>query len=131
MAYNRLALSSRRARADGDFDLGGRMRHFFAIAFLVATSLFGINLSVARAHDVPPELMVLSDSVAVLEVFAEGVQIYVCQANATNANLLEWTFRAPEATLMNEDGEVVGRHYAGPTWEGNDGSKVIGEARAN
>jgi len=107
------------------------MRQVLAIAFLVGSSLFAISPSAARAHDVPPELAVPSDSVAVLEVFADGVQIYVCQANANNANLFEWTFRAPEATLMNEYGDIVGKHYAGPSWEGNDGSKVVGEARAN
>jgi hypothetical protein len=37
------------------------------------------------------------------------------------------------AELWNEAGQKVGRHYAGPTWEGNDGSKVLGEVveRAN
>jgi hypothetical protein len=37
---------------------------------------------------------------------------------------LAWTFREPIATLLL-DGKTVGRHYAGPTWEHNDGSAVI------
>jgi len=132
MAYNRARTATpRHARVGGDFHLGGRMRQILAIAFLAGTSLFGVNMSAARAHDVPAELVLPSGNVAVLEVFAEGVQIYACQANPNNASLFEWTFRAPEAILMNEDGETVGTHYAGPSWEGNDGSKVVGEARAN
>jgi hypothetical protein len=43
----------------------------------------------------------------------------------------EWTFRAPDASLMNLDGEPIGLHYAGPTWEGLDGSRVMAAARAN
>lgn len=54
---------------------------------------------------------------------AEGVQIYQCNGTA-------WTFVAPRADLLNDGGEVVGHHYAGPTWEANDGSTVVGAKRA-
>ena len=30
------------------------------------------------------------------------------------------------ATLTTADGKTVGKYYAGPTWEANDGSKVVG-----
>jgi hypothetical protein len=55
---------------------------------------------------------------------AAGVQIYACTANASGA--YSWVFQAPEATLYGKHGRVVGKHYVGPTWEGNDGSKVVG-----
>ena len=42
----------------------------------------------------------------------------------------EWSFKAPEAELFDSDGKKIGRHYAGPTWEANDGSKVVGEVKA-
>ena len=32
--------------------------------------------------------------------------------------------------MFDRDGKVIGRHYAGPTWETNDGSKVVGELKA-
>jgi hypothetical protein len=54
--------------------------------------------------------------------YAEGVQIY--RWNGTS-----WAFVAPEAVLYSgdeEDDEVVGIHYAGPTWESNSGSMVRG-----
>jgi hypothetical protein len=41
-----------------------------------------------------------------------------------------WVFVAPEARLFADpcyEGQV-GLHYAGPTWEANDGSKVVGSA---
>lgn len=53
---------------------------------------------------------------------ATGVQQYVCNATATGA---AWAFVAPVADLLN-NGVQVGTHYAGPTWESNDGSTVVG-----
>jgi len=53
--------------------------------------------------------------------YAEGVQIY--RWNGTS-----WAFVGPEAVLyanVNANG-VVGTHYAGPTWESNSGSYVVG-----
>jgi hypothetical protein len=77
---------------------------------------------------VPDNLKVPAGNVMLLEAYATGVQIYVCKARADDPNAFEWTFKAPEAELRNDDGENIGKHYAGPSWEGNDGSKVIGEA---
>ena len=53
--------------------------------------------------------------------YAEGVQIY--RWNGTS-----WIFEAPEAELFADAGDngAVGIHYAGPTWESNSGSKVVG-----
>jgi hypothetical protein len=54
-------------------------------------------------------------------VYAVGVQIYRWDGSA-------WAFVAPAAVLYadaDHDGEV-GTHYAGPTWESNSGSKVVG-----
>lgn len=60
---------------------------------------------------------------------AEGaVQIYTCAPKKDNPDQFEWTLKAPEATLLDSKGYKVGKHYGGPTWEGNDGSKVIGIA---
>ena len=80
---------------------------------------------------VPDNLKVPEQNVMLLEAYASGAQIYVCKARADDPNTFEWTFKAPEAELRNDAGEKIGKHYAGPTWEGNDGSKVMGEAVAN
>jgi len=58
-------------------------------------------------------------------VYAVGVQIYRWNGSA-------WVFVAPAAVLYanaDHDGEV-GTHYAGPTWESNSGSKVVGSRLA-
>ena len=48
-----------------------------------------------------------------------GVQIYTW--NGTS-----WGASVPEAVLLDDDGNIVAIHYAGPTWESNSGSKVVG-----
>ena len=62
-----------------------------------------------------------------LEAMADGVQIYACEAQGQG---FEWVFKAPEADLFDLSGKKIGKHYAGPTWESNDGSKVVGEVKA-
>jgi hypothetical protein len=54
-------------------------------------------------------------------VFARGVQIYRWNGTA-------WAFVAPSAKLYaNEKSNgVIGTHYAGPTWETNRGTKLVG-----
>jgi hypothetical protein len=61
------------------------------------------------------------------------VQIYTCGKSAAGgaANSWAWTFKAPEAALSDTQHKALGKHYAGPTWEGNDGGKVVGAVRAS
>lgn len=55
---------------------------------------------------------------------AKGVQIYECRDQ-------KWVFVAPEAELFDSHGNLVGRHYAGPSWEATgDGSKVLGTVKS-
>ena len=67
------------------------------------------------------DLQVPAGNKVAFHVYAEGVQIY--RWNGTS-----WIFVAPEAVLFADAGDdgVVGIHYAGPTWESNSGSKVVG-----
>jgi len=70
-----------------------------------------------------------------LEVRAIGVQIYECGVDKGDETKFAWNFKAPEAELFDTHGkppgQKIGKHYAGPTWEGNDGSKVVGQVRAS
>jgi len=77
---------------------------------------------------VPEPLRPPSGQVVLMHLRGKGKQIYVCEASAAGASA--WKFKAPEANLYNiETGDLVGRHYAGPTWE-SDGSKVVGKVVA-
>ena len=53
--------------------------------------------------------------------YAIGIQIY-----HWSAALNTWGASTPSAVLFDSDGNVVGTHYAGPTWESNSGSSVRG-----
>jgi len=38
--------------------------------------------------------------------------------------------KAPEAELRDDQGALIGSHYAGPSWKYKDGSSVTGKAAA-
>jgi hypothetical protein len=63
------------------------------------------------------------------QIPATGVQIYECVATKADPTKFEWVFRAPDAELFDTAGRKIGKHYAGPTWEAEDGSKVVAEVK--
>ena len=79
---------------------------------------------------IPDTLKPPPTQVLVLETHATGVQIYECKVSKDNPAHFEWVFVSPEASLVDNAGVNVGKHYAGPTWEAIDGSKVVGEVKA-
>ena len=80
----------------------------------------------ALAKEVPSDLMPPASAVLLFELGARGDQIYTCAAKPEDPATFVWTFKAPQAELFNDRGEVVGSHFAGPTWQGQDGSSVKG-----
>jgi hypothetical protein len=93
------------------------------IAYNIAAGIWICTGAFAADADqvavVPPE-----GSVLLLEVVADGVQIYTCEAKGGG---FAWSFKAPEASLFDKQGRQVGAHFAGPTWKMDDGSAVVGE----
>lgn len=81
-------------------------------------------------HVVLAALAAPADQERALVLYANGVQIYECRAVPGESGKYEWAFKAPEADLSDEEGNKVGRHYAGPTWELTDGGKVVGKIKA-
>ncbi len=95
-----------------------RQPHTYTATFaLLAAVTFG-----TAATNLPDEIAASGEKV-VLQVHAEGAQIYECKATASGQ--LSWQFREPIAALVR-DGVTVGRHYGGPTWE-IEGSSVVGK----
>jgi hypothetical protein len=90
----------------------------FALLTLVASTAVAANL---------PDEIAVSGKTVVLQVHAEGAQIYECKATASGG--MSWQFREPIAALFR-DGMTVGRHYQGPTWE-IAGSSVAGKVSAH
>ena len=77
------------------------------------------------------KLKVDPDESLAMVVPANGVQIYECRARQGPGGSYEWAFVGPEADLFDTRGMKIGRHYAGPHWEANDGSKIIGLVKAS
>lgn len=100
------------------------------LAVLTAAVAGCASTAAIAPPDVPSALRPAAGEEAFLEARAAGVQIYECAAPADQPAAYAWTFRAPEATLVDRHGRVLGKHYAGPTWEFADGSSVVGEVRA-
>jgi len=84
---------------------------------------------VVHEPEVPAGLRPPAGQKAFLEAFATGVQIYECGLKKDQPGAFEWVFRSPEAKLADRAGNPIGQHYGGPTWESNDGSKVVGEVK--
>jgi Protein of unknown function (DUF3455) len=95
------------------------------ISIVLFTSL-GIH-SAAHSNanpQVSKKLQVPTDQKLVFKSAARGSQIYTCQQIPADRSQFEWKLKAPDAKLFDAQGKVVGKHYAGPTWEANDGSKI-------
>jgi hypothetical protein len=90
--------------------------------------LAGAALSQAPALPELPAALKPGELKPYLAVPAKGVQIYTCNKN--DAGAYAWTFKAPEAELTDSAGKNIGKHYAGPTWEGG-GGKVVGAVKAS
>ncbi|NMG76225.1 DUF3455 domain-containing protein [Aromatoleum diolicum] len=102
---------------------------------LVAMSLAALAAGYATAEagtlpSIPESLRTPAAEILTLETAARGVQIYQCSARQDEPTRFEWTFKAPEADLFDTTGRKIGKHYAGPTWESDDGSKVVGVLKA-
>jgi hypothetical protein len=90
---------------------------------LAATPSARAQGSDQRAPEVPTAIQAPEGHKVHFHAYAEGVQIYSWNGST-------WVFQAPEAILYDADGNIVGTHYVGPTWESGSGSKVVG-ARVN
>lgn len=82
----------------------------------------------ALAQNVPPQLQPPAGEQLFLTVHAKGDQVYTCKEGVTQ---FDWVLKAPDAQLFDKDGKPFGKHFAGPTWEATDGSRVTGKAVAN
>lgn len=106
------------------------MRKAIPVASLGLPALILQACCAIPAPDVPAELKAGPAEKVFLMSAATGVQIYDCKADKNDAAHFSWTFRAPEADLFDKSGAKIGKHFAGPTWEANDGSSVVGSVAA-
>lgn len=95
---------------------------------IIAAVAIWVTSPVAHAESegpvVPVEIRVPDGNKVFLVGHAVGVQIYSC--NATSSGFA-WVFVAPRADLFSDKGKLVTTHFAGPTWQAVDGSRVVGQ----
>ena len=78
---------------------------------------------------VPASLQPAADQQFAMTVPARGVQIYECRARKDGGGL-EWAFVAPDAELFDGRSRTIGQHGAGPFWQAQDGSRVVGAVKS-
>jgi len=110
-------------------------------SFMVLVSVLEVVIGVAAssqsiaqtatppAGGVPVQLQPPPPAASLLRADAVGAQIYGCAAKPGSGGF-EWTLKAPEAVLTDGSGKPAIKHFAGPTWQANDGSQVVGEIAA-
>jgi hypothetical protein len=107
-------------RKTSDKILSTYAKRFAMIALVLAVVSMArdsIAQTAKESIDVPPH------SRLVLRAVGSGDQVYGCVNGS-------WELKAPDAKLLNQDGSIIGRHFAGPTWQLKDGSWVKGKAVA-
>ena len=125
--FDRFTGSRPRSRTSQSFSVKlPVMRHALALALLIPFHV-AVAQSVSRP-EVPEKLAAPASERVVLQLHATGSQNYVCRAGADQK--FTWVFEAPEAELFDSRSKVIGKHYAGPTWQHSDGSEVVGKVVA-
>jgi hypothetical protein len=102
------------------------------MGFVMLGSTFGLRVANAQGiplPKVPDAIQAPSNEEVVLVAHASGSQIYTCQPGAEGK--FSWILKAPDAELKDRNGNVIGSHFAGPSWKLKDGSEVTGKAAAH
>jgi hypothetical protein len=103
------------------------------MAYRIVLPLFlvlfaGTLFSAQSVPQIPAHLQPPAGEHLFLTVQGKGDQVYTCKQGVTrNA----WYLSAPDAQLFYTDGKPFGKHFAGPTWQAIDGSRITGKAVAD
>jgi len=101
-----------------------RFNRLLLVGIVAATAVLSLT-QVAQAGPPPPvvpdEIQVPEGNKVFLVGHAIGVQIYSC-------NGVSWGSATPRANLYDDQGKLIITHFAGPTWQAKDGSRVVGKA---
>ena len=101
---------------------------FSTSPIVLATAL---ALAACQTPSLPPRLpqslQVTAQETWIGTLSARGVQIYECRSRAGQPG---WDLVAPDADLFRNGGQPFGHHGAGPSWQAEDGSLVVGNVLA-
>ncbi len=81
-----------------------------------------------RTAPIPEAIRTPANEHLLHTAYAKGAQVYQCQALKDDSDKGEWAFQGTDAELFSNAAlsRPIGKLTTGPTWEANDGSKVIG-----
>jgi len=105
-----------------------RLSHAVGLLF---AALPMMNTLAAEAPPVPDSLKVPPGHTLKFSARAQGFQIYQCGPDKADPKAYTWTLTGPQADLFDAQGQKIISHYAGPTWESKDGSKIVGQVKGN
>jgi Protein of unknown function (DUF3455) len=107
--------------------MNARLQFFASATLLVAAaSVFSFSILARQdGQEIPQALQSPVDEQLLLELHGKGDQIYTCKSESAQFN---WTLKAPDAQLFDQKEQLFGKHFAGPSWQANDGSRVTGKA---
>jgi hypothetical protein len=93
------------------------------VALLAAEGMWGQSPvpKASELHDPPGQSVLFR-----LQTLPTSVQIYTCKASTDPVKPFAWSGPDPDAIIANSVKTVTLHHYKGPTWEGTDGSMVVG-----
>jgi hypothetical protein len=94
----------------------------------LAIAIPGMALAGPAEPAVPTEIAVVEGHKVFLVAHAVGVQIHECVPNGSG---YRWRFVGPRADLYSDSGTLVATHFAGPSWQARDGSKVMASLDGN
>jgi hypothetical protein len=83
-----------------------------------------LTLCAFAQSDAPESLKPPAGQSLLFQAHGVGDQVYSCKSAG-------WVLKAPDAQLFSADQQVVGRHFAGPTWEWKDKSAIVGKMAAS
>lgn len=108
------------------------LKNTVAVTSLALTALLAAcsSMTPMATPNAPAAVTVPAGNKAVMMAVGMGDLAYECRAKAGATDAFEWVFVGPTATLYDKNKVAVGKYYAGPTWESNDGSKVTGKQLA-
>lgn len=96
--------------------------------FKLIFCLLFLAQNIANADpDIPEQLKAPGNNKAILTLHAKGDQIYQCTSNNDKH---VWQLLAPDTELFDTQGQLAGRHSAGPAWQFKDGSRIVGKTIA-
>jgi hypothetical protein len=98
-----------------------------AVAAAVAVSTVAQLAQAGVAPPTVPDVIAVEDGHKVfLVAHAVGFQEYPCVATPSG---YAWGPSTPDAKLYADNGQLIGTHFGGPSWQAKDGSKVLAQRK--